>query len=226
MDSGQKSKALLFHVAITMHGTEKWILQHSAIEEYAFRKAFEKIRDIIIYQVNNKLRIVTFYVQESKNSVMMKVMQEELDKLLKESIIADNQVKLSFVGRWYALNNEIVETIKYAIDETKDYDNFFVNFCVNYSGQDEILEAVQLIARKVKADKLDPELVTKEIIKESLFTSNMMPPDIIIRNGSGKSLEGFLMWDSAHAHIYFSGKSFIDITAADIDAAIEDRKRS
>jgi undecaprenyl diphosphate synthase len=233
MDSNKKSNPLLFHVAITTNGVEEWRNKNNKDLEQSYVKAFDVIRGLINIQLKRKIRIMTFYVlgerKVEKNSdeykIFVRVMQKCLDKLLSNSIIADNQIKLSFIGRWYDLNSDVVETIKHAIDETKDYDNFFVNFCVNYNGHQEIVDAARLIARKVKVGKLDPEVITIETMKENLYTSNMMPPDLIIKNGRGNRVNGFLLWDSLNAHLYFSEKSFIEFSEEDLVKAIADREK-
>lgn len=230
------SKILLFHLGITTHGLETWKLQNKITAEQSFRKAFELIEQIIEVQLKHKIRIITIYIlAEKKQSlkqnpeefdVLMEVIQESLDKLARSDKIHTNQIKISILGKWFDLPAEATETIRNVIDETKDYDNFFLNFCINYNGQEELVEACRLIARKVKADKLDPELITKSTIKESLYSSNFLPPDIIIKNGRGRSLNAFMLWDSSFSHLYFTGKNFPEFTELDLLNAIEDWKKS
>ncbi len=230
------SKILLFHVGITTHGLETWRLQNKLAAEQSFRRGFEVIDSIIEMQLKHKIRIITIYIlAEKKQSlkqspeefdVLMKVIQESIDKLAHSDKIHQNQIKISILGKWFDLPAEATETIRNVIDETKDYDNFFLNFCINYNGQEELVEACRLIARKVKADKLDPELITKSTIKESLYSYNFLPPDIIIKNGRGRSLNAFMLWDSSFSHIYFTGKNFPEFNELDLLNAIEDWKKS
>ena len=88
-------------------------------------------------------------------------------------------------------------TEKQVIESTKDYDFFFTNFCINYSGHDEIVDACRLIARQVKAGKIDPNSISRETIKENLYSSYFIPPDLIIKNGKA-TISGLLLWDSVN----------------------------
>ena len=137
------------------------------------------------------------------------------------SFIAEKQIKISVLGKWYSLPNQLVEPIKAITADTKDYDAFFVNFCLNYDGQEEIVDACKLIARQVKLDKLDPENIDRQNIKESIYTSFFLPPELIIKTGKTKSLGGFLLWDSANSKIFFADKNWQDYSTKDFQKAID-----
>ena len=135
--------------------------------------------------------------------------------------ITENQIKVSVLGKWYSLPSRLVEPIKAIIAETKDYDAFFVNFCLNYDGQEEIVDACKLVSMQVKLDKLDPENIDKQTIKENTYSSFFMPPDLIIKTGKTRTTEGFLLWDSANAKIIFTDKKWRDFSQKDFVRAVE-----
>ncbi|MBI3033764.1 undecaprenyl diphosphate synthase family protein [Candidatus Woesearchaeota archaeon] len=130
-----------------------------------------------------------------------------------------NQVKVSVLGKWYNLQGSIVESIKSLIEETKDYDRFFLNLCVNYGGQEEILDSCRVIALKVRSDKLDPENITREMIKENAYSSYFIPPDLIVKAGS-RELDGFLLWDSPGARMHFTGRHWSELSRNDLVKAM------
>ena len=105
-------------------------------------------------------------------------------------------------------------------EETRDYDQFFLNFCVNYDGQDEIVDACKLIGKKIQAEKMDPDSLSKDAIKENLYSSYFLPPELMIVMNGKKNLSGFLLWDSIQASIYFSDKNWSDFSANDMIKAI------
>jgi undecaprenyl pyrophosphate synthase len=39
------------------------------------------------------------------------------------------------------LPQHTVDAVKKILDETKDYDCYFLNFCLHYDGQEEIVDA-------------------------------------------------------------------------------------
>jgi undecaprenyl diphosphate synthase len=133
-------------------------------------------------------------------------------------------VKVSVLGKWYDLNNRIVEPIKKLIEETKDYDNYFINFCINYNGQEEIVDACKLIARQISTGKTTIDAINREIIKDNIYSSYFLPPDIIIKTGQLKRTAGFLLWDSIYSEIFFVKKNWPEIEVKDIVEVIKEFK--
>jgi len=218
----------LKHVAVTMEAANndyEYALQNkSTIEElYALRN--RKIKWMIELQKKLDLPILTIYLMPAdiKDAEQKRIMNEHLAGLLTElrakKMLEDSQIKITFLGKWYSLGSSLVEQIKMAIDETKEFDKFFLNLCINYDGQEEITDACRLIARKVLAEKLDPETITKETIKENIYSSYFMPPQLIIKNSS-HTTTGLLLWDSAQSQILFTDKHWSDFRQQDFLKAV------
>ncbi|MBA7573850.1 Decaprenyl diphosphate synthase [subsurface metagenome] len=73
--------------------------------------------------------------------------------------------------------------------------------CIIYDGQEEIVYAVKKIIRK----GIPPDKISKETIKQNLYTHNIPEADYIIRTGmeDGARISGFLLWDSSYAEFRF-----------------------
>lgn len=163
--------------------------------------------------------------EENEYTQLTESLTEFFNKLANEEIIHNKKVKISVLGKWYGLPGMVVESIKSAIDKTKDYDSFFLNFCVNYDGQEEIIDAFKLITRGVEGGNINEYLVSKNIneslisknlIKENVYSSYFIPPDIIIETGTDHKYSGVLLWDSVNAKIFFIEKLFPDIDKDDV----------
>jgi len=152
---------------------------------------------------------------EEKFSAFLDKFIEFFNFLKLHALVHENKIKITAIGKWYDLPGRAVDSIKDLVDETKDYDTFFLNFCINYDGQEEIVDACKLIARQIKADKLDVDAINKEVIKENIYSSYFLPPDLIIKNGLRKRTSGFMLWDSSDSEIYFTGKRFPEFTKTD-----------
>ncbi|HLD88659.1 MAG TPA: polyprenyl diphosphate synthase [Candidatus Nanoarchaeia archaeon] len=209
------------HIAVNMRGTETWAEKTGATIEEAYSRRFEKVKEIITAQTNLKIPILTLYVlpneflSKENAQFLLDSLSDFLNSLKGAELIHNKGIKVSILGKWYDLPGRIVDSIKQIIEETKDYDKFFVNFCVNYDGQDEILDACRLIARKIKAGKFDPEMIEKETIKEETYSSYFLPPQLIISTGPRTKLKGLLLWDSSDAIIHFSKKNWPEFTRED-----------
>ena len=97
-----------------------------------------------------------------------------------------------------------------------------MNFCINYSGQEEIVDAIKLVARQVKADKLDVDAITSSVVKENIYSSYFLPPDLMIVNGARRSTNGLLLWDSSLSQIYYTNKMFPDFDRTEFMDAIKE----
>jgi undecaprenyl diphosphate synthase len=220
------------HIAITTDGTEKWALKNEVSYEEAYKKGFFILKSTINTQVNLRIPVLTFYIldkeydkeSDSYNALLTAVVNM-LDELSGSSIIHENKVKISVLGKWYNLPGRVVDSIKRVIGATKGYDGFFVNFCINYSGQEEIVNAARILGMQIKSGKLDPELIDKESIKENLYTSFLLPPNLMIKNGSKKETTGFLLWDCVNAKLCFTNRLWPDFDRAELIDAIREYQK-
>jgi undecaprenyl diphosphate synthase len=218
-------KRLPKHIAVTAEDTLLWIKKNKLINvRDAFSKKLNVIMGLIQLQIKRAVPVLTILVLDDRKHSTEEIesLQNFFSSLKTHSMLHDNQVKVSVLGKWYDLPGYLVEEIKQTIDETKDYDRFFLNLCMNYNGHEEIVDSCRLIGRKLKAGKIDVDDINSELVKENLYSSYFLPPDLIIKTGSRKCWSDLLLWDSADAHYYFAGKLFNDFTASDFDRAIED----
>tara|TARA_Y100000310_G_scaffold345618_1_gene467370 strand:- start:9432 stop:10157 length:726 start_codon:yes stop_codon:yes gene_type:complete len=219
-------KAMPKHIALTTEGKTLWARKNNKSLDEAYQKSFSVIFDVLKALVRHDVPIITIYllpyrIEESGQLPgIIDNLVKFFDDLPGNEVIHKNKIRVSIWGKWYELPDRIIEPIKKVIDSTKDYDNFFLNFCVNYNGREEILDACRLIARKVRADKLEPELIDKGLFKDNLYSSSFLPVNLIIKSGD-KRIPDLLLWDSAKSRIFFTEKSFLELGGGDISKALE-----
>jgi len=215
------------HIAINIKGHYAWAKKRKKDIAETYANGFGVMKRLIKDQIDFEIPVVSLYLlsEQMPNSEQFQLYREKLVDFLSElreyQLIHENKVKISVWGKWYNLPSNIVEHIKFLIDETKDYDGFFLNLCINYNGQEEIVDACKLIARKVRAEKLEPEAISKELLKENLYCSAFLPPDLIIITGYRKELSGLLLWDAAFARLYFANKPWPEFKADDLIDALK-----
>jgi len=198
------SKQIPKHIAIVIDGCEEYAKQNQKELNHVYETEFLNIKNTIKIAAKLDIPLLTFY---SRN----KIKEQEIDQmihffelLLNWEFVKENQIKISVLGKWYDLPDRLVEPIKKIISETKEYDKFFVNFCINYDGQQEILDSCKLIAQQAKMDKISPEAINKALIKENIYSSYFLPPQIILITGNKKTTGGVLLWDSSDTIIHFA----------------------
>ena len=220
------------HIGISTDGIEKWALKNDISYELAYNRNFAIIKSTMKLQVKLKIPIMSFYILDQKIDKESEYYPELLDSisnmfnnLAANEFVNTNKIKISVLGKWYDLPGRVVDSIKNVIEETKDYDGFFVNFCINYDGQEEIVDAFKLLGMQIKSGRMDPELIDKNSIKENLYSSYFLPPDLIIKNGNRKETSGFLLWDSVNTKICFTNKLWPDFDKTEFLDAIKDYQK-
>jgi len=218
------------HIAIVTKGKTLWAKKHNIPIEEAYQKSFSLIRSIVMNAIRLNIPIITFYllstnmIESEKYSIMMDQTKEFFDDIVRD-FIKVNKVKISVIGKWYDLPGRVVDSIKTALDLTKDNEEFFLNLAINYDGQEEIVDAVKLIARQIKAGKLDADSIDIGLIKENTYSSYFIPPDLIIVNGPTKMTNGLLLWDSPKSQIYFTNKLWPDFDKVEFMDAIKEYQK-
>jgi undecaprenyl diphosphate synthase len=220
------------HIALNMDGVKIWAEKQNIALPDAFRRSFGIVEDIIRLQVKLGIPILTVYVlpetsrKNQQFSDLLDGFVQFLDRVSFGEMISKNKIKVTVLGKWYDLPGRVVEHIKGVIEESKDYDSFFLNFCVNYDGREEIVDACRIIAKQVHSKKLNPETITKEMIKENLYSSYFIPPNIIINSRERTGQGSLLLWDSPFAYTYFSEKLFPEMSKEDVLKAIKEYQKS
>ena len=209
------------HIAISLDDILDWCRNNNIGINEGCGRYFSLLNRLLKQQVKLNIPIFTVFLpadaEQSPDGyfVFSDCLASFFCELSNAAIIPEHKIKISVFGKWYNLTGKAVEALKEAIEKTKDYDSFFLNFCINYDGQEEIVDACRLITKQAELGKIDPEMITKETIKENIYSSYFLAPDIILVYGERK-LTGLLLWDSAKSHIVFAGKSFMEFGEEDI----------
>jgi len=215
------------HIAITIDGAMKYSLKGRISVSEAYAHSIDAVKRIIPYQIKRNIPILTFYLlgkrkeSDSHYSEFIDLLADFFTTLQDDESIRSGRIKVSVIGKWYDLPGRLVDSIKSILESTKDNNEFFLNFCMNYNGQEEIVDACKLLVRQVMASKIDMSQISKQAIKDNLYSSYFIPPDIIIKNGYKRYTKGLLLWDSCYSTIYFSEKMWPDFTKTDVDKAID-----
>lgn len=214
------------HIAISLDNIFDLCRKNSIDINEGCNKYFQLLSRLLELQVKLNIPIFTVYLLPDVEKytddyiIFCDCIADFFNGLSYKPVISEQKIKISIFGKWYNLPGKAVESLKKIIEETKEYDNFFVNFCINYDGQEEIVDACKLIAKQVELGKIDAEMITKESIKENIYASYFLPPDIILIYGERK-LSGLLLWDSVNSRIMFTDKSFMEFEERDIEKLIE-----
>ena len=104
-------------------------------------------------------------------------------------------------------------------NKTKNNTNGIVNFCLNYGGRAEIIDAVKKINEDVNNNKLNINDLNEENFNNYLY--NDLPPiDLMIRTSGEMRLSNFMLYQNAYAEFYFPKTYFPEFDENEFDKAI------
>jgi len=154
---------------------------------------------------------------------LLDIYKTYFSKMLESADIHEQETKINFIGRWEEQFPESLKKILHdLVDKTKDYKKRVLNFMLVYSGDDEMLLAIQKIHDKYEKGVA----ITAQILKTNLMTAELPPVDYMIRTGGDAHLSaGFMMWDTANAQLYFAPEMYPDFNEEKLEEALEEYAR-
>jgi undecaprenyl diphosphate synthase len=210
------------HVTVSTSSFKTWAAQTGSEIGKAVEKHKLLLKDLIDWQIENDLPILTISLGQQMDEYKL-YLGSFLDTIDANEFIHKNQIRVFIVGKWYDLDAKTVDSIKNIMNKTKDYDKYFLNLCVNYDGQDEILSALKLLTRKIEGEKINVDDISKSVLKENLFTSYFLPPQVMIE--TGHTFSGVLLWECQGAVIHFTRKPWFEFEKRELEIAIEKYQR-
>jgi undecaprenyl diphosphate synthase len=228
----RKLEKVPFHVAIIPDGNRRWARSRGldpwrGHEEGAknfekiIKRALEKGVECLSIWGSSMDNLIKRPIQEKR--ALLGIYKMYFKRLLDGDEIHENEVRLNFVGHWEEQFPDSLKKIIYeALEKTKDYKKKALNFMLAYSGTDDMMRAMEKINAKYGKGKK----ITSEIVKENLMTADLPPVDFMIRTGGEPhNSNGFLMWDTADAQLYFSEELFPDFNEERFEEALLDYAR-
>lgn len=216
------------HLAIIMDGNRRFASAHGMLTAEGHVKGKDKIEELLDWCLEVGIRVLTVFALSTEN---LSRPPEEIDDLMDlfeksfRDIAVDERVhrygiRVRSIGDREILPPRVQEAIGVAERATQSYDNYRYNVAIAYGGRDEIVEAIRVLAREVRAGRLDPEAIDAKMVSDHLYTSDLPDPDLILRTSGEERISNFLLWQSAYSELYFSDVMWPGLTRLDFLRAI------
>jgi len=226
------------HIAIILDGNRRWAKRNLTIKEKGHFKGADAVENLLDWCEELDIKIITLYVLSAENldrkneelDYLYELIHKRLEKLYSDPRLHKNKMRVKAIGTIELLPESIKDVLRRLDDTTKDYDNHFLNIAIAYGGQNELVDAVKKIGRKIKNGELDANEINKEVIESNLYTSHLpqSSPDMILRTSGEKRMSGFLLWQSAYSELVFLDIFWPEFRKIDLMRAIrifQKRKR-
>lgn len=215
------------HIAIIMDGNGRWAKKRALPRVAGHHEGVNSVRDIVEACGQLGVKYLTLYTFSTENwkrpkeevSILMRLLlsslRDECDNLHK------NNVRLKTIGDFASLPAEVQDEFLDAIELTKNNTGLTLILALSYSGRWDLNTAMRKIAEKVKAGKLQPEMITDEIISDHLSTQGIPDPDLLIRTSGELRISNFLLWQLAYSEMYVTNILWPDFRRKQLYEAIE-----
>ena len=218
------------HVAIIMDGNGRWAKMRGLPRTAGHAAGAETFRRIANHCRAIGVEYLTVYAFSTENwkrseeevSGIMKLLHNYLVEALAD--MEKNHVKFKFFGDLSRLSPELQELCRKAENESADYD-VQVNFCLNYGGRDEIVQAARRFAVDVAQGRREAAELTEEVLESYLYSAGVPDPELIIRPSGELRISNFLLWQSAYSEFVYMNVLWPDFREKDLDQAIEEYHR-
>ena len=198
------------HVAIIMDGNGRWAKRQGKPRLYGHKVGVEAVQGIVECARDLGVEVLTLYAFSTENwkrpadevgglmGLLKTYLLKELAKMLK------NSIRLTCIGEISKLPRDVRQVLEETMEKTATNDKLTLNLALSYGGRNELIQAVQQIATKVKDGTLQVEAIDEKLIDSHLYTAELPDPDLLIRTGGEARLSNFLLWQASYAEIYFT----------------------
>ncbi|MDR1100029.1 MAG: di-trans,poly-cis-decaprenylcistransferase [Treponema sp.] len=215
------------HVGIIMDGNGRWAQSRGLPRTQGHLEGLKAAKRIVKAASDLGILYLTLYVFSTENwkrageevSFIMSLIKKYLRGEL--NFYRENHIRIRHAGDPAGLSPDIVDDLRSAGEDTKNFGGMQVILALNYGGRDEIVRAV----RRIAGDTGSPYSggsVTEDLIRAQLDNPDVPDPDLVIRTAGEFRISNFLLWEGAYAEYVISPKFWPDFTEEDLVLAVND----
>ena len=214
------------HIAIIMDGNRRWAKKRGLDAKTGHKQGADTLENIVKFANKLGISYLTVYAFSTENwkrteeevGALMLLLQNYLEDFLQR--VDTENVKIRVLGDITKLPKGLQKSIQKCVAKTKENTELVLNISFNYGGRDEIVKAVQQIAKKVQEGKLKPEEIQENTVEKELYTAGQPDPDLLIRTSGEMRTSNFLPWQLVYSEFLFMDKYWPDFTGEDLLEAI------
>ena len=215
------------HIAIIMDGNGRWAKERFLPRLAGHREGINSVRDITRICGKIGVEYLTLYTFSKENwkrppaevSALMTLLLRTIKKEVKG--LHENNVKFNVIGDLEMLPTSTKNGLQEGVTLTSKNTGLNLSLALNYGSRQEIIKAVQFLARQVRDGFLKPEEIDEELFSSNLYTKVIPDPDLMIRTSGESRLSNFLLWQSAYTEIYMTNIYWPDFREEELMKAIK-----
>lgn len=215
------------HVAVIMDGNGRWAERRHLPRVFGHRAGIKAVQRTIQCALDQHIPALTLFAfgldnwlrPEQEISHLMKLFVQAIEENLK--MLIEKEVRVRFIGQ----RNNLAAYLLQKIEDTESLcatnTRLTLTIAFNYSGQWDIVQAVQQIAQRVQSQELAIADINENALQQYLALADMPAPDLLIRTSGEQRISNFMLWQCAYTELYFSDVLWPDFSATDFNAALQ-----
>lgn len=220
--TSRDAASLPAHIAVIMDGNGRWAKQRGRPRVFGHRAGRDTVERVVALSREKGIAWLSLFAFSTENwqrpgaevSILMDLMLSSLNEKWRQ--MADNGIRLHFLGERAGLSAKLVAAMEEAEAATADNTALNVVFAINYSGQWAMVET----ARNLLRAGLAPDAVDAQTFAEHRPLPAMPPVDLLIRTSGEMRISNFHLWEMAYAEMVFCDALWPDFSASDFEAAL------
>lgn len=211
------------HLGLILDGNRRWAHANGVSVAQGHREGYQNLKTVSKAALKYGVRYVSAYVFSTENwqrdkqevrdimTILKWVLKHETKEFNKENI------RLRVIGSKAKLGAALLTAIHDAEKMTENNTAGTILLCLDYGGQQEIVDAVKRIA----ASGVDPAEISADLIARYLYAPDVPPLDLIIRTSGEQRLSNFMTWEAAYSELSFNDKNWPEFSEADLRSAMD-----
>jgi undecaprenyl diphosphate synthase len=214
-------------VAIVMDGNGRWAKARNLPRTEGHARGEASLFDVIEGAIEIGVKYLSAYAFSTENwnrspDEVRWLMGFNRDVIRRRRDQLDAMgVRVRWAGRRPRLWRSVISELEDAERRTVGNDVLTLQFCVNYGGRAEIVDAARRVAALAAEGRLDPRKLTEERFRQFLDEPDIPDVDLFIRSSGEQRTSNFLLWQSAYAELVFLDRLWPDFDRRDLWRAIE-----
>lgn len=215
------------HIGYIVDGNRRWASERGLAPWKGHYAGEQALEEVLLETLRAGVPYTSAYVFSTENWKRSKLEVSKLMALLvrmlktKLKTFQQENIRLVVLGSRDQLSEKVLAAIDHAMVETAGNTGGTLALCLNYGGQQEIVEA----CKKIVQSGISEDEITPELIETQLYQPDIPPCDLIVRTSGEQRLSNFMLWRSAYSELLFIDKLWPDMTKTDVNDILEEYKR-
>ena len=214
-----------------MDGNGRWAQQRKLPRTAGHQAGVKAVRQVVEFCGGKGIKVLTLFAFSRENwnrpeseigslmELFLKALKREADQL------AENRVRLRFIGDRSALSTELQKHMSLAEEKTAVNEERDLIIAVNYGGRWDVVQAVRSLGKRIESGELRADEIDAGLLDEQLSLADLPEPDLFIRSGGDQRISNFMLWQLAYTELYFTEVLWPDFGPEEMEKALAGEPR-